>query len=125
VLPHRRHRRICGVHLLDAEQLGMRRSVRFPPRPKPAHYKGNYARRAKAIRDTANANPLTRCRCGLLAHQHPPHRNGAQGRWTAGHVVDGQVGGALVPEWSTCNLQAGARLGNLRSRPTGKPSRAW
>lgn len=102
----------------------MSRSVRFPYRPKPAHYKGDYHQRSKRVRDAANANPLTVCqRCGRMAHEHPPHKNGKPGRWTAGHVIDGQVGGELGPEWSTCNLQAGARLGNRRSR--GTTSRNW
>jgi hypothetical protein len=106
-----------------------RRSVRFPPRPKPAHHRGTYHQRALAVRTAAKANPLTTCwQCGRMAHEFLTHRNGAPAKWTAGHKVDGQVGGELVPECSVCNLQRGARLGNLRSQRNTTPrpaSRRW
>lgn len=72
------------------------------------HHSGSYHVQARKVRDWANANPDTaRCwRCNRLAHQHPP------GKWTAGHVIDGQAGGPLAPEWSSCNYAAGARRGN-------------
>lgn len=80
-----------------------------------AHYRGSYARRAKAVRDAANANPATRCRrCGRTLEQHPPHRNGTPATWDAGHIHDGQIDGPLAPEASTCNRTAGATLGNQR-----------
>ena len=56
-----------------------------------AHYHGDYARRAAALRDAANANPSTTCwRCGDLARPGDP--------WQAGHINDGQPGGPLAPE---------------------------
>jgi hypothetical protein len=84
---------------------------------KPAHRTGGYHVAARRVRDAANANPATRCwRCGRTLAQHPNHRNGKPPKWTAGHVVDGEVAGRLLPEASTCNYQAGARLGNRRMR---------
>lgn len=81
-------------------------------RPTNPHHHGSYQRRALAVRRAAYANPLTRCwRCGLTLAEHQPHRNGKRARWTAGHVIDGQVGGPLAPEASTCNYTAGAVRG--------------
>lgn len=77
---------------------------------KRAHYRGSYQRQARAVRAQANADPTTRCgRCGLTLAEH---RDGAT--WDAGHVNDGQIGGPLQPEASTCNRSAGAALGNRR-----------
>lgn len=82
---------------------------------KAPHHRGGYHVNARRVRQMANANPDTRCwRCGLTLAQHPPHKNGTPAKWTAGHVVDGQVGGPLAPEASTCNYSAGATAGNQR-----------
>jgi len=84
---------------------------------KPPHYRGGYHRQAAQLRAAAYANPSTRCwRCKLTLAEHPPHRDGKPARWTAGHVIDGQPGGPLLPEASTCNYSAGGTLGN-RKRP--------
>lgn len=73
------------------------------------HYRGDYARRAAAIRAAAYADPLTRCaRCGLTLDAVP----GAT--WDAGHVHDGQPDSPLRPEHSTCNRSAGAALSTPR-----------
>jgi hypothetical protein len=81
------------------------------------HHSGSYARRAAAVRAFANANPDTKCwRCGKTLEQHLPHRNGRRPTWQAGHVIDGQVNGLLMPEASTCNKSAGARYGNRNRR---------
>ena len=89
------------------------------------HHKGNYARRAKQVRDAANAVPSTLCwRC---------HRTLAEirltkpkAKWTAGHLNDGEIDGPLAPECSCCNFGAGARLTNTRRRPkTSEVSRSW
>jgi hypothetical protein len=89
------------------------------------HYSGDYAARAAALRARANADPATRCwRCGRTLAEHPPHRNGRRPTWQAGHVVDGQAGGTLLPEASTCNVTAGARIGAQRSRGL-RTTRAW
>ena len=78
---------------------GERQRIRNATRP---HYDGDYARRAKACRDQANADPTTRCRrCGGYSRQGDA--------WTAGHVVDGETGGALAPEHASCNYAAGSR----------------
>lgn len=68
-----------------------------------AHYRGDYARRAKAIRDAANADPGTLCRrCGKTKAQHRPGTF-----WTAGHVRDGDPTSPLAAEMSNCNFAAG------------------
>jgi len=40
------------------------------------------------------------------------HESKPDAIWTAGHVIDGQVDGRLLPECSPCNYGAGARLRN-------------
>jgi hypothetical protein len=86
-----------------------------------AHYRGDYARRAAAVRAAAYANPATVCwRCGLTLEQI--RRTKPLARWEAGHVVDGQVGGLLRPEHSSCNRSAGAAYGNALREPR---SRRW
>ena len=53
---------------------------------KPAHHRGDYARRAKAVRDAANADPTTRCwRCGRTQAEHGQP-------WQAGHLNDARLG---------------------------------
>lgn len=81
---------------------------------KPLHYQGSYHVRARRVREQAAADPLTRCwRCDRTLDQHP---KGA--RWTAGHLTDGEVGGMLLPEASTCNYSAGASAGNRKRTGT-------
>lgn len=102
--------------------------VRFPKKPKAPHHKGSYAADAKRVRDAANADPRTRCwRCGHTLGQCQPHRTGRPATWTAGHLNDGETGGLLLPECSTCNVRAGARLGEQRAHgtPTLNTSRTW
>ena len=91
---------------------------------KPAHYRGSYHAQARAVRVAAYLNTATRCwRCGLtLAEIHKRH---AQAKWTAGHLVDGQAGGALAPECSPCNYSHGARAGNQKRKPRLNTSRRW
>lgn len=80
---------------------------------KPAHYRGSYHVQARKVREAAYANPLTRCwRCGLMLHEHEPHKTGKPATWTAGHVIDSDQRSPLRPEASTCNKSAGARYGN-------------
>ncbi len=94
------------------------------PARKRDHYRGSYAREAAEVRRRANADPSTRCqRCGLTLAEHRPHRSGRPATWDAGHVHDGQVGGPLGPEVSTCNRSAGAAEGNRRRR--GFRTRKW
>jgi hypothetical protein len=92
---------------------------------KGPHHQGSYQVRAAKVRAQANADPSTRCwRCGKTLAQHPArHKTGAPARWTAGHIIDGQVGGQLAPEVSTCNYSAGATLGNQRQRANTQRTR--
>ena len=91
---------------------------------KGAHHRGGYQRQAKRVTDWANTNPDTRCRrCGLTLAEHPPTKTGNPPKWSAGHVIDGQVGGALKPEVLGCNSSAGATMGNLKR--LNPMSRAW
>jgi hypothetical protein len=88
---------------------------------KPYH-KGEYTKRAKAVRLAAYANPATTCwRCGLTHAQHGR-------RWQAGHVNDGDVNSPLLPECELCNTRAGQARGEALKRARGEwagPSRAW
>jgi hypothetical protein len=77
-------------------------------RTRRPHYAGNYKVRAAAVRRRAYLDPTTRCRrCGLTLEErrvtHPADN------WDAGHLHDGEVGGALVAEHTSCNRAAGAR----------------
>lgn len=77
--------------------------------PKAAHHRGTYHVQAARVRARAYANPSTRCwRCGATLTQIQARRPRA--RWTAGHLIDGQPGGTLLPECSPCNYGAGAKL---------------
>lgn len=102
-----------------------RRGVRFPTRPKPAHYKGDYPKRSAAVRAAAYADPNTRCwRCGRTLAQHPRHKSGRPASWQAGHIYDGDPNSPLAPEASTCNTLAGQRLGQQRSS-VSRTAPAW
>ena len=85
-----------------------------------SHYRGDYARRAAAVRGRAYADPTTRCwRCGLTLAEHGR-------KWQAGHLNDGQIGGPLAAECEGCNTSAGARLLNARRRNLNlRPTRRW
>lgn len=84
------------------------------PKRKAAHHRGSYQVRAKRVTDAAYADPSTVCwRCGRTLEQvRRRFRRRSSVRWTAGHVVDGQVDGELRPECSPCNYGRGAALGN-------------
>lgn len=89
----------------------------MPSKPKPAHYRGTYHVQARLVRAHAYANPNTRCwRCGETLQEI--RRRKPRARWTAGHLVDSQPGGALAPECGPCNYAAGARLTNTRAQRT-------
>jgi hypothetical protein len=92
-------------------------------RKKPAHYRGSYHVRSRALVAAAKANPATKCwRCGLTILEHEPHKSGRAAYWTAGHVRDGDPTSPLLPEASTCNYIAGARLG---AGTDWKSTRRW
>ena len=74
-----------------------------------AHYRGTYGRRARWVREMANANPQTRCwRCGQPAIEGDP--------WQAGHIRDGDPSSPLAPEHTSCNARAGNNLKEPRSQ---------
>ncbi len=75
---------------------------------KGPHHSGSYQRRAKQVRDQANADTGTRCwQCGKTQQEH--------GRaWTAGHEHDGDPSSRLLPECAGCNYSRGATAGNRR-----------
>ena len=88
------------------------------------HHAGSFQVRSAALRRAAYGNPATRCwRCRLtmaeILVKHP------KARWTAGHLIDGQIGGQLAPECSPCNFSAGASMGNRLRKPRPNPSRQW
>jgi len=85
---------------------------------RPPHRRGDYQRRAAAVRDAAYRDPHTRCwRCGLTLAEVPGST------WDAGHLIDGRADSALAPEHSTCNRSAGATMGNRRR--TQGTTREW
>lgn len=64
-----------------------------------AHHRGSYDRRSQMVRDTANADPTTRCwRCNGLAREGDP--------WQAGHLRDADAASPLAPEHRSCNIRA-------------------
>lgn len=88
------------------------------------HYDQPYKVRAKALRQRANADPLTRCwRCGRTLAEEQARQPSKPVSWHAGHTIDGDNTAPLLPEHSTCNTSAGATAGNL-SRLT-KGNRWW
>ena len=92
----------------------------FPNKPKAAHHRGTFHVASARCRAQAYSSPWTRCRrCGLTLDEirtggpgRPPH---PRAKWTAGHVIDGQVGGKLEPECSPCSIKSGAELGRDRA----------
>ncbi len=77
------------------------------------HYAGNYKVRAKAVREAAYADPLTKCwRCGKTLEQH-----GQGDTWQAGHIRDGDYTSPLMPEARSCNARAGAARARVMKEP--------
>lgn len=87
----------------------------MPAKRKGAHHRGSYHVQSRRVRQAAWADPSTRCwRCGRTLAEVRATKPRA--RWTAGHLVDGQAGGPLLPECEPCNKGRGAAMGNrLRS----------
>ena len=80
---------------------------------KAAHHRGTFHARSAQVRAQAYSQPETRCwRCGLTLDEK--RRTKPTDRWTAGHLIDGQADGPLLPEHASCNYAAGAALGNRR-----------
>lgn len=75
-------------------------------------WSGDYARRAKRIRDAANADPRTVCRrCGKTLSQAIALWGPQAAAWQAGHIVDGHPGSPLAAEHARCNTSAGGKRG--------------
>lgn len=89
------------------------------------HHRGSYRVEARAVRLAAALDPTTRCMsCDMTLAQI--RKTKPQAKWTAGHVVDGQVGGELRAECSPCNYGRGASYGNRRRDGRKlKTSRDW
>jgi hypothetical protein len=96
----------------------------FPPKRKAEHHRGTFHVRSRALVAAAYQNPHQTCwRCGHRLQDCRPHRNGKPAKWTAGHLIDGQVDGPLAPECSPCAASSGARLANLRAKARRTPTR--
>jgi hypothetical protein len=92
---------------------------------KALHHRFTYHTTSRRLVATANANPATRCWiCHNTIDHCRPHHNGRPAYWTAGHINDGEINGALAPECSTCNYSRGAHLTN-RHRTRNRTSRNW
>lgn len=72
-----------------------RRYDQAHPRPPRKHYGGDYKRRAKEIRDTAQYCWL----CGLSAKANDP--------WTADHIIAGDPNSPLAAAHRSCNSRRG------------------
>ena len=100
----------------------MRNMGRTRAIPKKPHHRGSFDRRAKMVRVAAYADPDTRChRCGFRLNEGPFHRHDHTEKWEAGHVVDGEVDGWLMPETRSCNRRDAARKLNARKRGQRQP----
>jgi hypothetical protein len=83
---------------------------------KGPHHRGTFHVQGRHVRQSAYANPATKCwRCGLTLADYAKQHGTQAARWTAGHVRDGEVGGVLLPEHFRCNVQAGNRARNPTS----------
>ena len=84
---------------------------------KAPHHRGDFDRRSRAVKAAAYASTDTRCWfCGRTLAEIRRYKPTA--RWTAGHVVDGQVNGELRAECSPCNYGRGAAMGNAQRKRT-------
>lgn len=92
---------------------------------KALHHRGSYHVRSRRVVAQAWLNPDTRCwRCGLTHDEYAAVHGARAARWTAGHLIDGQIDGDLAPEHTRCNSSAGATAGNRR-RTRNRTSRNW
>ena len=77
--------------------------------------RGDYQRRARAIKLTAHSDPTTRCGlCGRTLDQHPHTKTGNPPTWTADHIRPGDETSPLQAAVWSCNSSAGASMGNRR-----------
>jgi len=89
----------CGLLTTQTTRCETCNKIRQSQLPKKdrQHYKGNYKKRAKAIRDTA-----THCwLCGETAKPNDP--------WTADHVIAGNPDSILAAAHRSCNSRRGNR----------------
>jgi hypothetical protein len=104
------------VPLSDRLAVGVEGVATVPAHDR-THYRGNYKVRATAVRNAANADPLTRCwRCGKTLDQHKPGD-----LWQAGHIRDGDYTSPLLPEARSCNARAGAARQRALREPKSQP----
>jgi hypothetical protein len=94
-------------------------------------YRGDYQRRARAVRAAAYLNPHTVCQSPTCKGwgtrtlaEHPPTKTGKPPKWDAGHKRDSDPTSPLQPEVDVCNRSAGATLGN-KMRVGLTPTRVW
>lgn len=91
------------------------------------HHRGKHPAAAKALTSRADRDPTARCRrCGNVKSECGPNgdgrgANGRPIRWTAGHIIAGQIDGALQLECSYCNYSDG----QARSRQREPKSDDW
>lgn len=89
----------CGVLTNGTTRCKKHRQVRDATRNATrVHYKGNYARRARQVRDTAVICHL----CGLGSKANDP--------WTADHLLPSNVDSMLVAAHRSCNSRRGAKV---------------
>ena len=80
------------------------------------HYRGDYARRARSVRQAAAADPATTCwLCGETARVDDP--------WTADHVVPGESSSPLMPAHRSCNSARGDGRGRRAESAFGLEKR--
>lgn len=89
----------------------------MPAKSKGPHHQGTYHVDSARVRAWANSHPEAKCwRCGKTLAEIRTTKPRA--KWQAGHLVDGQTNGPLLPECSPCNAAGGARQTNQAKKRT-------
>jgi hypothetical protein len=83
----------CETHRLERLRLmeATRPQRKYKTKPKREHYGGDYAKRAKAVREAATYCHL----CGDGPRHNDP--------WTADHIIPGNPQSPLAPAHRSCN----------------------
>jgi hypothetical protein len=83
----------CETHRLERLRLmeATRPKRKYKTKPKREHYGGDYAKRAKAVRESATYCHL----CGDGPRHNDP--------WTADHIIPGNPQSPLAPAHRSCN----------------------
>lgn len=87
------------------------------------HHRGTFPKASAWIRAQAYANPNTRCWRCFLTLPEAKAKWGQQVKWTAGHLIAGQVDGELAAECSHCNFGDSAR--RLNASRTNRTDLTW